>query len=193
MFEAFEDYIKEKKIDLTQEDIKYIESLAVRKKIRKKQFLLEEGHVCVHQSFIIKGCLRAYKIKEDGSEHILRFAVENWWMSDIESYNNRIPSKINIDALEDCEILLWSKENFDELLANIPAWSAFRQVLIARSFGANQNRIFTSISYTAEEKYKNFLETHSNMAFRIPLQMVASYLGVTRETLTRIRKSMSKE
>lgn len=190
MFEGFENYLKEKKIELTESELQYIESLAVKKKVRKKQFLLEEGEVCVQQCFILKGCFRAYRISDDGSEHIIRFAIENWWITDLESYSNGTPSTINIDALEDCEILLWSKENFDLLLNDIPAFNSFRNGLIARSLNASQNRVYTSISFTAEEKYRNFLENNSDIANRIPLQMIASYLGLTRETLTRIRKNM---
>ena len=190
MIEAFVNYLKEKKIELTEEELAYIDSFAVRKKLRKKQFLLEEGQVSQNISFIIKGCLRTYRIKDDGTEHILRFAVENWWINDLESYSNGFPSKVSIDALEDSELLSWTKENFDELLKNIPSLSNFRQMLLTRTFAASQERIFTSISYTAEEKYKDFIGMHPDIANRVPLQMIASYLGVSRETLTRIRKSL---
>lgn len=190
MFEAFENYLKEKRIELSEDELQYIESLAVRKKIRKRQFLLEEGQISLNLNFIIKGCLRTYRLKEDGTEHILKFAIENWWMSDLESYTTGLPTKVNIDALEDSEILSWTKENFDELLNNIPAFNNFRQMLLTRTFAASQERIFTSISNTAEEKYKDFLKIHPDMANRIPLQMIASYLGVSRETLTRIRKKL---
>lgn len=188
MYEVFEEYLKEK-TDLTEADRQHIQSLAVHKKIRKRQFLLQEGDVSNHKYFVLSGCLRSYRVKEDGTEHVLKFATENWWIGDMESYNNQTPSRMNIDALEDGEVLLWSRHNFDALLKDIPAWNAFRDNLLARSLDAGENRIFTAISFTAEEKYRHFLETYPEVAQRVPLHLIASYLGVSRETLTRIRKA----
>jgi CRP-like cAMP-binding protein len=117
----------------------------------------------------------------------MRFATENWWISDRESYTESTPSKSNIDALEDSEVLLWSKENFDNLIKTIPGLNSFFERLLAKSFNANQNRIYTHISQTAEEKYNDFIRKYPDLFARIPLHMIASYLGVTRETLSRIR------
>jgi CRP-like cAMP-binding protein len=188
MYEVFEKYLKEN-TDLTEAERQHIQSLAVHKKIRKRQFLLQEGDVSNHKYFVLSGCLRSYRVKEDGTEHILKFATENWWIGDMESYNHQTPSRMNIDALEDGEVLLWSRHNFDALLKAIPAWNAFRDNLLARSLDAGENRIFTAISFTAEEKYRHFLATYPDVAQRVPLHLIASYLGVSRETLTRIRKA----
>jgi CRP-like cAMP-binding protein len=186
MFEAFEKYLTEK-AQLNAEEINAVQAVSLEKKIKKKQYLLHEGGVCHYNCFIIKGCLRLYSISDDGTEHILRFAVENWWMSDRESYNNGSPSRYNIDALEDCELILIDKPDFGQLLKTIPNLKNFIDSLLARSYDAIQHRVMGAISYTAEERYKNFVTRFPVIFHRIPLHMIASYLGVSRETLSRIR------
>jgi len=128
-----------------------------------------------------------YTVGEDGVEHIVRFAVENWWISDRESYNNGYPSKCNIDALENSKIILIDKPDFLHLLMTIPKLKSFIDNLLARSYDAIQNRIIGAISFSTEEKYQNFIERLADIFNRVPLHMIASYLGVTRETLSRVR------
>jgi CRP-like cAMP-binding protein len=187
MFEVFEKYLKEKQPDLTEEDLGHIRAVSVFKKLRKRQYLLQEGDISHHTCFIIKGCLRNYRLSEDGVEHILKFAVETWWMSDLESYNNNLPSKNNIDAVEDCELLLIEKKDFEKLIENMPTFRQFHDKLKSKSVDTFQNRIISNISDTAEEKYFKFIKTYPDIFNRVPLHMIASYLGVSRETLSRIR------
>lgn len=187
MFDLFINYITNQ-IALTAEEIEMVRKAHVYKKIRKRQFLLHEGEVCKHSCFVIKGCLRSYRISNDGNEHILRFAVENWWVNDNESYNTGAPAKSNIDALEDSEVILISKENLDLLLVKIPNLHLLIDRLLARSYDASQQRIYLNISSTAEEKYQHFIKTYPTLLARLPLRTIASYLGVSRETLSRVRK-----
>jgi CRP-like cAMP-binding protein len=186
MFEVFKKYILEK-VQLTEEELELLRSYSAVKKLRRRQYLLQEGEVNRYQAFITKGCLRQYRIGDNGEEHNMRFGIENWWMSDRESYTTNTPSKSFIDALEDSQVLLWSKENWEELLVKIPKMKEFQEKLLARSFNAKENRIHVSISYTAEQKYLNFIESFPEIYNRVPLQMIASYLGISRETLSRIR------
>jgi CRP-like cAMP-binding protein len=185
MFEAFEKYLKEK-AGLNDDEINAVRAVCIETKIRKRQYLLQEGDVCHFSCFIVKGCLRMYRVGEDGTDHIIRFAVENWWISDRESFNNGTSSKCNIDALENCDVILIDKPDFINLLT-IPKFKNFIDTLLARSYDAIQNRIMGAISYTAEEKYQNFVTRFPDIFYRIPLHMIASYLGVSRETLSRIR------
>lgn len=175
------------KADLTTEEVNAVRAVSIEKKIRKKQYLLQEGDVCHYNCFIVKGCLRLYRIGQGGTEHILRFGVEGWWISDQESYNTGNPSKNNIDALENCEVILIDKQQFVPLKAGIPKFSSFIEKLKERSYDASQNRILSNISDTAEERYLNFTTSYPNIVNRVPLHMIASYLGVSRETLSRIR------
>jgi CRP-like cAMP-binding protein len=192
MFAAFENYLKEK-ANLDAEEISAVRAVSIEKKLRKRQYLLQEGDVCHYDCFIVKGCLRTYKVDNNGIDHILRFAVENWWISDRESYNNGNPSKFNIDALENCEVILIDKANFIHLLNTIPKFKEFIDILLARSYNAIQDRIMSSISYSAEERYQNFIIQFPDIFYRVPLHMIASYLGVSRETLSRVRSQFAQK
>lgn len=142
------------KADLTSEELEAVRAVCIEKNIRKRQYLLQEGDVCHYNCFIVKGCLRLYRIGEGGTEHILRFCVEDWWISDQESFNTGNPSKNNIDALENCEVILIDKQDFIRLKQTIPKFRGFIEKLKARSYDASQNRILSNISSTAETKYQ---------------------------------------
>jgi len=124
---------------------------------------------------------------DDKGEHILRFALENWWAGDRESYTLETLSKYNIEALEETAVLLWTKADFNNLLTTIPSLKKLMDSLIVKNQIANQNRIHAAITYTVEEQYNDFVKRYPGITNRIPLHMIASYLGVKRETLSRIR------
>lgn len=191
MFEAFTQYLKIN-TSLTEAEIEQIESYMVTRKVDKNQYLLREGEISILNCFVTKGCLRLYHVDEQGNEHILKFAVENWWISDYESYNTGNPSKCNIDALEDSELLLIHKSDMDALTKTILGFQNFKEKLDSRSFNATQNRILSTISNSAEGRYENFISTYPNIMNRVPLRMIASYLGLTRETLSRVRRKITK-
>jgi CRP-like cAMP-binding protein len=192
MFEIFERYITTRAA-LTTDDLQFIRSLSISKKIRKRQFLLREGEVARHKIFVCDGLLKTYSRKEDGTEYIMRFAAEHAWTTDHESYYNQTPSKYNIDALEDTTVVLWTKENFIELTEAIPALKTYVVDVMASSMNAIQGRVLGNISYTNEEKYEDFISSFPDVFRRVPLHMVASYLGVSRETLSRIRHAQLKQ
>ncbi|WP_143309124.1 Crp/Fnr family transcriptional regulator [Chitinophaga vietnamensis] len=186
MSELFENYIQSK-IHLTKDELQHIISLAVTKRVRKRQLLLEEGEVCIHKMFVIKGLLKTYILKDDGTEYIMRFAPENSWITDHESYTHQTPSKYYIEAMEDSTVMLWARDHFYILLESIPALKAYAVNTISNSLNASQDRIRMHISASSEEKYQEFLHTFPDLANRIPLHLIASYLGISRETLSRIR------
>lgn len=188
MFEAFEKYLLSKG-HFTQDDLALIYSFCTTKRLRKHQFLLQEGEICNTKTFVIKGLLRAYLLKENGSEYIMRFATENTWMIDHESYTFNTPSKYYIEALENTEIISLTKENTNFLFEKIPAFRVVSEQLREQSMNESQQRILINISYSAEEKYRAFIAANENVFSRVPLHMVASYLGVSRETLSRVRHS----
>jgi len=191
MFEIFAAYLKEKG-GLTDEEVKRVEEVTILKKLRKRQYLLQEGDISHYNCFIAKGCLRLYRVSKDGTERILKFGIENWWISDYESYNTGRPSKSNIDALEDSELILIKKEDFDFVSEAIPNLQKFIKRLEEKSFDVSQNRILSNISETAEEKYENFIRSCPEINRRVPLHMIASFLGVSRETLSRVRNKYVK-
>lgn len=192
MFEVFSKYLLNQ-IELNDEELEMIREVSILKKLRKNQYLLQEGDIWRYNAFITKGCIRTYAVNDKLQEHIINFGIENYWTGDRESLLNGTPSRYNIDAIEDSEVLLISKENFAMLTKNIPQFQELINLIIERSFVASQNRISISISHTAEEKYNAFMEKYPQIASRVPRHMVASYLGITPETLSRIRKQILKK
>ena len=191
MFEIFERYILDH-VALSADDLQFIRSLSTTRKVRRRQFILREGEVARHKIFVCEGLLRTYSRKDDGSEYIMRFAAENVWTTDHESYYHQIPSKFNIEAVEDTTVVLWTKENFVELTEAIPALKAYVVDVMASSMNAIQGRVLGNISHTNEEKYQDFINTYPDVFQRVPLHMVASYLGISRETLSRIRHAAQR-
>lgn len=192
MYEVFRQYINSK-TTITDEEFSLIQSLGTLKKLQKKQFLLHEGMVWKYNAFVCKGCLRTYRIDDKGNEHILQFSIENWWTGDRESLITGNPAQSNIEALEDSVILLFTQEQFLTICKEIPNFNAMVINILEKSFIAAQNRIHASISYSTEEKYQSFLNSYPNIANRIPQHMIASYLGVTPETLSRLRTQAAKK
>lgn len=192
MFEAFRQYITvDKGCQLTDAELERFRSAAMCRQLRKRQFLLQAGEINVMSTFIVKGCMRMYRVDEQGNEHILNFGTENWWMMDKESYLNNQPSKYYIDAIEDCQLLIWPRDTFRELLLQIPAMKNYMAELVAQNNIHMQTRLYETISYSAEEKYHNFIKTYPDLYNRVPLHMIASYLGVSRETLSRVRNQFA--
>ncbi len=146
-----------------------------------------------YNAFVSKGLLRTYSIDEKDIEHVISFAMENWWTGDRESLMSGKPSRFTIDAIEDSEIVLIEKEKFDSICKEIPAFNDMANDIIQQGFIASQTRIHESISSSIEEKYENFVERYSSFACRVPQSMIASYLGITRETLSRIRHKSAKK
>jgi CRP-like cAMP-binding protein len=190
MFEVLSQNIKEK-ISITDEEFEFTKTLFIPKKLRKRQYLLQDGDVCKYTAFVEKGMLRTFTIDEKGNQPILQFSMEGWWVSDLYSFLTNEPSLFNIDALEDCELLLITKPSWDLLLGKVPAFERFFRILIQNSLIATQRRLMGSMSETAEEKYTNLINNFPGCIERVPQHMIASYLGITRETLSRVRSQLA--
>lgn len=192
MFEVFSEYLQNK-IELSDLELQMIREVSVIRKLRRNQYLLQEGDIWRFNAFITKGCLRTYSVDDKSVEHVLNFAIENYWVGDRESLLNGTPSRFNIDAIEESILILISKDNFARLMKSIPQFQDLVNLIIERSFVASQDRINNSISLNAEEKYRSFIEKQPQIALRVPQHMIASYLGMAPETLSRIRKQSSKK
>ncbi|WP_121356945.1 Crp/Fnr family transcriptional regulator [Flavisolibacter nicotianae] len=188
MFELLYRKITEK-ISITEEEFTFCKSLFQPKKLRKRQYLLQEGDVCKYQAFVEKGILRSYTVDEKGAGHILQFASEGWWIADLSSYITGEPSPFNIEALEDAELLLLSKPSWDKLMQTLPGFEHYFRILIQNNLIATQKRLMQSLTETAEEKYNKFTQVYPDCVRRVPQHMIASYLGISRETLSRLRKN----
>lgn len=191
MFAFFIKYLRDK-ITLSEDEVEMIRVVAIEKKLRRKQYLLQEGDVWRYIAFVSSGLLKSFSIDEKGREHIMYFAPENYWAADDESFMNGTPATLNIDAIEDTDVVLIEKTKFQILCKNIPQLNDLGNTLLYRSFIASQSRIHSNISLSAEEKYQKFLDKFPVVVKRIPQHMIASYIGITPETLTRIRRNSIK-
>ena len=190
MYELLHKKITES-ISITDEEFDFCKTLFLPKKLRKRQYLLQEGDVCKYTAFVTKGILRSYTIDNKGTEHILQFAFEGWWMGDLYSFLTDEPSMYNMEAIENCELLLISKPSWELLLEKIPAFERYFRILIQNNLIATQQRLMGTLSETAEEKYIKLINNYPGCLQRVPQHMIASYLGITRETLSRIRSQMA--
>jgi len=170
----------------------YFTSLLLHRKLRKRQYLLQAGEVCRYENFVIKGCVRAYTVDEKGEEHIVMFGMEDWWISDMYSFITATPATLHIDALEDSEVLSIEKSDLENVYLRIPLFERFYRLLLQNSIVANQRRVLSAISQTAEEQYLAFIRKYPSLEQRVSQSQIASYLGITPETISRIRKQWSK-
>ncbi|MBL4675303.1 MAG: Crp/Fnr family transcriptional regulator [Mucilaginibacter sp.] len=192
-FDVFFDYIQKLSGIMLSEDDKRVFTAHLKpKKLRKRQYFLQEGDVCKYTGFIVKGSARTFRVDEKGHEHILKLSLEDWWLADFESYYHLTPSRYNIEALEDLELLQITNAQVEEFLSPIPAFVAMQEVIKQNYAIANQNRLQAAISYTAEERYDDLVTNYPQFLQRFPLNMIASYLGLSPETLSRIRKNALK-
>lgn len=176
---------------LSEEEIEICKTLFIPKKLRKRQYLLQEGDVCKYTAFVEKGLLRTYTVDEKGNEHILQFSMEGWWIADLYSFLTQEPSPYHIEALEDCELLLITQPSWEILLKKVPALERFFRILIQNNLIATQRRLMGAMSETAEEKYLKLIKNSPSSLQRVPQHMIAAYLGITRETLSRIRSQIA--
>ncbi len=180
----------EQKVPLTERDRTAIETFFIAKKLRKRQYLLQEGDICKYLTFVAKGLVRTYNVDDKGDEHMSIFGWEGWWVSDFNSFLSSQPAVFNIDAIEDSELLLISQENYEALTLEVPIMDRYFRILYQNSLVTKERRIMSSITHTAEEKYLQLIESSPQLVERIPQHLIASYLGIAPETLSRIKKSL---
>ncbi|MFT3846567.1 MAG: Crp/Fnr family transcriptional regulator [Lacibacter sp.] len=190
----FEQLIKsiQDKVPATEGELQLCKHYFTPKKIRKKQFLLQEGDVCNKMAFVEKGSLYSYSTDVKGTQRVIQFAFEGWWISDLYSFFTKEPSSLHIEALEDSELLLLDHEQHEYLLKNVPQYETYTRMILQNAYVALQRRIEGTIGLTAEEKYSRFLSQYPTCLNRVPQHLIASYLGITPETLSRIRKQMAR-
>ena len=190
MFELLQKHIN-RKVILTDGEFNTCTKFFNHKTIRKHQFLLNEGDVCKHIVFVNSGCLREYKIDNKGAEHIIQFAIADWWVSDLNSFLSGLPATYNIDALQDSDVLLLEKSSREELLSACPKMERFFRMLLESNYVATHQRVAESLSESAEERYLTFIKTYPKLIEQVPQNQIASYLGITPQSLSRIRKKLT--
>jgi CRP-like cAMP-binding protein len=182
----------EARATFTARDWEILEPVFTETTIRAGEFLQRAGEAATHAAFVTKGCLRTYVIDAKGKEHIVQFAPEDWWVADAASLASGAPSQYFVDAIEDTDLLLLAPPSHAMLLERVPGYAASFQTGISRHAAAKDLRIVTTMTTSAEDRYTQFLETYPSVAARVPQWMVASYLGLTPETLSRVRRNRSR-
>jgi CRP-like cAMP-binding protein len=192
MYDALFKYIETRSgLQLTEAEQTIIEEKFQHKRLRRKQYFLQEGEICKQIAFVVKGAARMFSIDEKGHEHIVRFALETWWLGDHESFNLLTPSRFHIEMLEDTDLLVITTVNAYELRDQVKAFDQTIKAMDKQLSIATQKRIHAAISMTAEERYEDLVKTYPLFLQRFPQNMVASYLGVSPETLSRMRKNLA--
>ena len=192
MFEVLFSHIEEK-VALSDPDREAIKHFFVPKKLRKRQYLLQEGDLCKNMAFIAKGLLRTYNIDDKGNEHMSVFGWEGWWLSDFNSFLTGQPSVFNIDAIENSEVLLLSRTDYESLTLAVPIMDRYFRILYQNSIVTKERRLMNSITYTAEEQYIRLAQAQPQIIERVPQNLIASYLGLAPETLSRIKKNLAQK
>ena len=188
MYDTLLSYIeKHSTTPLSASDIELIQSKFAPKKLRKGQYLLQEGEICRSTAFIVNGAMRQYSVDDKGMEHIIQLAIENWWALDRESFLTLAPSRFNIDAWEDTNLLILAKTDYYDHLIHVPAMVEMLATMKDNHAYATQKRLHSALNDTAEQRYFNFQKTYPELIQRFPQYLIASYLGVAKETLSRLR------
>ncbi len=187
LIEHFETYLP-----LNEEERRLVEARATLRKIKRRQMILQEGFVCNHYSFVVEGCFRMYGLDNKGTEYNLQFAAENDWIADIGSFHSGKPSQLFIEAIEPSVIWQIKKKDLYFLYLSIPKLDRIFKVIIENKYVELQNRVLQNISSTAQQRYLNFLEQYPTLSLRLPNVQIASYLGITPEFLSKIRKDLSE-
>lgn len=190
MFDVLFAHIQEK-VKLTDQDRERIQSFFRHKRLKKRQYLLQEGDICKRLSFVSKGAVKSYTVDEKGNEHINLIGWEGWWISDFESFICGSEAILNIDAIEDTELLLISREDYERMMIEVPVMERYFRILYQNSLVTKDRRLISSNTYTAEEKYRQLIASYPFIIKRIPQSLIASYLGLTPETVSRVKKKLS--
>jgi CRP-like cAMP-binding protein len=184
-------YSIERHIPLTGDEKKFFTSLIQIKSLKAGEFLLREGNICRHKSFVLKGCLKTYYLDQNGFEHIADFLIEEWWADDLYSLLTLQKSETNIRAIEDTELAQISRTDLEILYQKIPKFERFFRIIFQNAFIAQRDQINQSLSLSAIERYQLFMEKKPYAEKRFQQKDIASYLGVTPQFLSTLRKKIN--
>ncbi|MHA4809407.1 Crp/Fnr family transcriptional regulator [Flavitalea flava] len=176
-----------KYVDLSEKETAIIQSLFLPRKYRKRQYILQEGEIARYETFMVKGLARVYEVDDKGQEHVVQFGLEDWWIGDMYSFLTETPSKYTIDCLEDTEVLQITKPNLDILYANVPKMERHFRIMIQKAFISSVNRVGSTLAKKAGERYQEFILKYPEIEQRVADHQIASYLGITPQSLSRIR------
>ena len=186
------DYIN-KHVSLTKEEESTLLSHITFRKYLKGQYILQQGDICRYECYVISGCTKTFYLDDDGQEHIIMFSIEDWWAADMGSFIDQTPADFNIQCLENTELVMFSYDTIEDLYIRVPKLERFFRRIIEKAFIASQKRIVRNFSLTAKEQYLHFRQQYPEIEQRIPQYMIASYLGITKEFLSKIKSQLALE
>ena len=186
------DYIN-RVVPLTQEEEQKLSSLVSFRKLLKGQYFLQQGDICKFSGFVISGCTKTFYVDEEGQEHVIMFSIEDWWTSDMGSFISQKPADFNVQCLENTQLIQFSYENQQQMMREIPKLERFFRIIIEKAFVASQKRIVRNMSMSAKDRYLIFRKEYPKIEQRIPQYMIASYLGITKEFLSKIKSQLILE
>lgn len=190
MYDVYFEHLT-RKVPLTPDERVLIQRFLSVKKIRKRQYLLQEGDVCKVIAFVEKGALRSYTVDSEGREHIVQFALEGWFIADLYSFLTGEVSSYMIEAIDDSELVLINQSAYKELLQQSVCYQTYMLELITGAYIALQKRLTSTVSLSPEERYQDLISLYPDIVQRVPQHMIASYMGLTPETLSRIRRRLT--
>jgi len=182
-----------KYISLTEEEELFLISKISFRKYLKGQYIVQQGDICKKQCFIISGCTKTFYIDDDGQEHVVLFAIEDWWTSDMGSFITQTPADFNVQCIEKTELIEITYDDSEELFLKIPKLERFFRKIVEKAYAASQKRIIRSFSLNAKEQYLYFKEQYPSIEQRVPQYMIASYLGITKEFFSKIKSQLAIE
>lgn len=191
MFDRINHYISNA-VELSPQELEYFDAALSFKRVPKKTVLLKAGEICDFEAYVCKGCVREYYIDENGAEVTLHFAVEDWWVSEISSFHEQVPSLTFIETLEDCELLIITRSVKEELLLQIPQLERMFRLMLQRHLHTMKQRLIKTMSFSAMARYQEFLRRYPSIPQRVPQHYIASYLGISAEFLSKLRARQPK-
>ena len=178
-------------ISFSPEETAAVESLFTHKKFRRNQYILQQGDIARYETFICKGLTRTYEVDEKGQEHVLFFGPENWWVGDLYSFLCDVPSQYNVDCLEETEVLQIARPDLDLLYMRVPRMNQYFRILFQNAYISFAQRTSSTLSKPAIQRYREFQEKYPHIEARVPNHQIASFLGITPQSLSRIRRQLA--
>ena len=177
-------------INPSEKDLQVFTSYLNEISVDKKKFLLRPGTFVKYEYFVIKGCLKAYYLDDKGNRHIIQFAVENWWIGDFDAFYNNVPSRLHIEAIENSQLLSINYDCLKNIYEEAPIFERYFRILVTNAFISQRKRILSSLEKNAQQRYIEFCNTYPNIEDRVPNYDIANYLGVSAESLSRVRRNL---
>ena len=179
-------------VSLQEDDEKQFADIVRTTKIKRRQFIVQPNFICSHQTYVLKGAFRSYFMSDEGTEHTIQFAIEDWFISDFNSYLSQSPASLFVEALEDSTVQQISYEDVENLCSQNPKFERFFRLVAQKSFAFSQRRVLSNLGKSAEERYIEFFELYPSIVQRVPQYALASYLGMSAEFLSKIRKRITQ-